>query len=207
MNDKGMFMKNYETCTDQELVKMYLSGDTAAFENLLNRHKNRVYNYILKIVKDRSLTEDLFQETFIKAIVNLKKGKYSEEGKFGSWINRVAFNLVMDYYRKSPQRPTIIEDEPIADYLNKSKMVTSSIQDHILYEDSLKHAVSIMNLLPEDQRAIVYMRFYQEMSFKEISETLDISINTALGRMRYAILNMQKLAKKNNIMDNLFYKD
>ena len=184
--------------SDQVLVKKYLSGDNTSFEILLNRHKNRVFAFIMSKIKNRDITEDLFQDTFIKVINSLQKGKYNEEGKFLPWMMRIAHNLVIDYFRKESKmknvRPT--NEFNIFDVINDGnrgqdeEMIRKRVHTdlHMLIQD-----------LPEDQMEVLKMRYFEDMSFKEISEITSVSINTALGRMRYALINLRNLAEEQKI--------
>lgn len=184
--------------SDQELVKRYLAGDNASFEILLTRHKSRVFSFIMSKIKNRDITEDIFQDTFIKVINSLQKGKYNEEGKFLPWMMRIAHNLVIDHFRKESKmkniRPT--DEFNIFDLINDGNRG----QDE---EMTRKRVHADLNMLiqelPEDQMAVLKMRYFEDMSFKKISEITGVSINTALGRMRYALINLRNLAEQQNI--------
>lgn len=193
-------MKQYNNFSDEQLVETFASGSNEAFEALLLRHKDRLYGYIFNITRNRELTEDIFQEAFIKAIVTIKQGKYVESGRFFFWIARIAHNLVIDVFRKEESENTISNDESDYDLLNNAKLYDQNAQDTIIYEETLKDIVHLLDYLPETQRSIVIMRFYKNMSFKEIAKLQKISINTALGRMRYAILSLRKLATEKQLM-------
>ncbi len=184
---------------DSVLVSNYISGDEKALEVLIKRHNQRISSFIYSKVLDRDVTEDIFQDTFIKVIKTLKKGSYSEEGKFLPWVMRIAHNLIIDYFRKNKRMPmfegtddfnifSVIGDEK----LNAEKQL---IQDQITAD--LQH---LIEELPDDQKEVLIMRIYKDMSFKEISENTGVSINTALGRMRYALINLRKIIDKNNIV-------
>ncbi len=187
-------MKSYIELTDAELVKMYADGNNEAFETLLNRYKSRVYSYIYFIVRNRDVCEDVFQETFIKAITTIKQGRYKENGKFLAWINRIAHNLTIDYFRKNQSENTCSNDDYDYDLLNLSELADRNIEDDLVYCQVLSDVSRIVDHLPENQQEVIKMRYYDNLSFKEIAEKTGVSINTALGRMRYAIMNMRKIA-------------
>jgi RNA polymerase sigma-70 factor (ECF subfamily) len=196
-NLKGGTM-DYSKCTDQELVVLYISGKDLAFEQLMARHKNRVYTKIYLMVKDREVTEDIFQDCFIKVINTLRKGKYNDEGKFLPWVLRIAHNLVIDYFRKGKKMPTVRSDENY-DVFSTIKHDDLHIEDQIVKDQIMGDVKKLIKELPQEQKEVVLMRIYYKMSFKEISVTLDISINTALGRMRYALINLRKIVDEKNI--------
>jgi RNA polymerase sigma factor (sigma-70 family) len=186
--------------TDEELVISYSGGNNLAFDELLLRHKRSVHNYIYFIIKNRELTEDIFQETFIKAIMTIKQGRYTETGKFRAWIMRIAHNLIIDYFRQEKNENTVSNDEMEVDLFNNAMLCDGTIEDQLVQTQIISDVRRLINFLPDTQREVVEMRYYQEFSFKEISEKTGISINTALGRMRYAILNIRKMAEENGIM-------
>lgn len=192
-------MKTLDQLTDEQLVSLYEQGDNTAFEVLMMRYKSKVYSYIFQIIRDRVLTEDIFQETFIKAIVTIQQGRYSETGKFLGWINRIAHNLIIDHFRREKNENTISADAFEYDIVNSSKLSDQSIEDIMSNEQVLNDVVRMVGFLPEVQQEVVRMRFFEEMSFKEIAEKTDVSINTALGRMRYALLNMRKMAAEKDV--------
>jgi len=184
--------------SDQELVSKYLKGNEAAFELLLKRHKDRIYTQIILMVRDRELADDIFQETFMKVIRTLKQGKYNEEGKFLPWVLRIAHNLAIDHFRKTKKMPKVRSDENFdvfASIADNEKNIEDVWIEDIIHEDVRQ----LIDELPEEQREVVMMRHFSGMSFKEISERCNVSINTSLGRMRYALINMRKLIEKNNI--------
>ena len=185
--------------TDQNLVKQYVQGNEACLEMLINRHKNRIFTTIILIVKDSYIAEDLFQETFIKIINNLKKGKYNEEGKFLPWVMRIAHNLVIDYFRKNKRMPKFnnSKDFDIFSVLSDSAL---NAEDKLVRSQIHNDIRNLVEELPEDQRTVLKLRMYNDMSFKEISENTSVSINTALGRMRYALINLRKLIEENNVI-------
>ena len=179
-------MKKNTPITDELLVKRYASGDNSAFEELLFRHKDRVFTYIYNLVKTRDLADDLFQETFIKVITTIRQQRYQESGKFLAWTLRIAHNLVIDHFRRMANDMVISNDSQEVDLLNNANLCQESKQNEMCMEDTLQDIVCLMEMPPENQREIVFMRYYQDMSFKEIAEQKEISINTALGCMRYA---------------------
>ena len=178
--------------SDSELVALYLKGDSKSFEALIQKHKNKIYAFILSKIRNRDLAEDIFQDTFIKVINSLQKGKYNEEGKFLPWVMRIANNLVIDYFRKSKKMRTIAptNDFDIFDILQDGE---KNIEDNLVNNQIHKDLRKLIEHLPEDQKEVLKMRYYAELSFKEISECTGVSINTALGRMRYALINLRKL--------------
>lgn len=192
-------MNNFKVLTDDELVGLYAQGNNAAFDTLLNRYESKLYSYIFYIVHDEEVANDLFQDTFLKVITRIQEGSYTGYGKFQAWITRIAHNLVMDYFRDKEQANTISNDEADYDLLNNIRLAEHTTEDQMLISQSLKDAKAIMELLPEPQSEVVKMRFYENMSFKEIADKLNISINTALGRMRYAIINMRAIAQERHI--------
>ena len=184
---------------DSTLVQEYISGSEIAIEKLINRHQLRIFNYIKSKVLDRDTAEDIFQDTFIKVIKTLKSGIYNEEGKFLPWVMRIAHNLVIDFFRKSNRIPTI-ENNDEYDLFKFISDTTPNIES-ILFQDQLvKDLQNLILELPEDQKEVLMMRLYRDMSFKEIAKNTNVSINTALGRMRYAIINLRKLAEDHRIV-------
>lgn len=193
-------MQIFKTLTDDQLVETYAKGNNEAFDELLSRHQSRVFSYILHIVKNRDLAEDIFQETFVKAIMTIKQGRYSGNGKFAAWITRIAHNLVIDYYRQEKSENTVSTDEEETNFLNRKDLCEDNIEDAMVVEQIHKDVKRIVEALPESQREVLVMRYYRNMSFKEIADATNVSINTALGRMRYAIMNMRRIAEENNIV-------
>lgn len=187
------------TMTDEELVVLYSKGNNLAFDQLLTRHKNSLYNYIFFIVRNNELTEDIFQETFVKAIVTIKQGRYTESGKFKAWISRIAHNLIIDHFRQEKNENTVSNEDTIVDLFNNISLCDSNIEDILIKDQIINDVKKLISLLPQNQREVLEMRYYQDLSFKEISEMTGVSINTALGRMRYAILNMRKLIEDNQM--------
>lgn len=192
-------MVNLKVLADDELVDLYANGKNEAFDTLLNRYQSKLYSYIFYVVHDEEVANDLFQETFLKALVRIKEGQYTSSGKFYAWITRIAHNLVMDYFRNKEQENTISNDESEYDLLNSIRLADHTVEDQMLVDQSLNDVKKIMGSLPESQSEVVRMRLYEEMSFKEIADKLNISINTALGRMRYAVINMRAIARERNI--------
>ena len=192
-------MKNLDQLTDDELVRLYGDGNNQAFEILLLRYKSKVYTYIYLIVRNRELTEDIFQDTFIKAIATIQQGRYVESGKFVAWINRIAHNLIIDHFRREKNENTFSADAVDYDIVNNAKLAEKSIEDTMSNEQVLTDVVHLIDLLPASQQKVIRMRYFEDLSFKEIAERTNVSINTALGRMRYALLNMRRIAIENNV--------
>mgnify|MGYP003292191908 CR=1 FL=1 len=190
--------------TDEELVISFVNGDNGAFESLLMRHKDKVYTYIFNIVREHSITDDIFQDTFIKVITTIKQGRYYDAGnKFVGWLMRIAHNQTIDYYRRLALDKEISNDGYEVDLFNEVSLYDYSVQDMIEREEALRDIEMLISMLPDDQQRIVMMRYYQDLSFKEIADLEHISINTALGRMRYALINMRKNAQKYNLVRDL----
>lgn len=189
-------MKKLQDMTDEELALSYIDGNNRAFDLLLLRNQSNIYSYILFIVHDRETAEDLFQDTFVKAIAYMQDGRYTTSGKFAGWLMRIAHNTVMDWYRSLAQFH-FVEANKDNDLSNVSdpNLVVGNIENQYINSQTLKDVRRLLDMLPMIQREVVYMRFYQQLSFKEIAETTNCSINTALGRMRYAVLNMRRMAK------------
>ncbi|MBQ7360941.1 MAG: sigma-70 family RNA polymerase sigma factor [Bacteroidaceae bacterium] len=192
-------MSNLNMMTDDMLVALYLEGNNKAFDILLNRHKDRLYSYIYFIVRSRDVAEDIFQETFVKAIVTLQQGKYNSDGKFSAWLTRIAHNLVIDQFRLERNENVISNDESEVDLFNNSAYSEGTIESRMVNQQVLKDVRRLIDLLPDNQREVVYMRYYQALSFKEIAAITGVSINTALGRVRYAIMNLRRMAEEKNI--------
>jgi RNA polymerase sigma-70 factor (ECF subfamily) len=190
---------NDQPVTDQELIGRYLAGNQTSLEKLIRRHKNRIFAYILMIVKEKELAEDLFQDTFIKVINTIRSGSYKEEGKFIQWAMRIAHNLIIDHFRKSKRIPTI-ENRDDFDIFDKVRIPVESIEERIITEQIHKDVKKLIDYLPKEQREVLIMRHYGDMSFKDIAEVTNVSINTALGRMRYALINLRKLVNEKNII-------
>ncbi len=185
--------------TDEELVALYAEGNNEAFDVLLKRHQSRTFNYIYYIVKDRELANDIFQETFVKAIMTIKQGRYTENGKFPAWITRIAHNLIIDFFRQEKAENYIITDNDEIDIFNRKELSEGTIEDSLVQTQIEADVRRLIKALPQSQREVLVMRYYKNMSFKEIADHTQVSINTALGRMRYAILNLRRMAEENHI--------
>jgi RNA polymerase sigma factor (sigma-70 family) len=185
--------------SDNDLIISYVNGDESALKQLIQRHQKRIFTYILLSVKNRELAEDIFQDTFIKVVNTLRSGAYREEGKFVQWVMRIANNLKIDYYRKIQRMPTFEsgDDFDIFDVLNGTD---SSVEQKMIEEQINEDVKALVQLLPDEQREVLEMRIYEDISFKDIAEITNVSINTALGRMRYALINLRKLIKENNVV-------
>jgi len=192
-------MNNLNQLADEELVRLYEVGNNQAFEILLLRYKSKVYTYIFLIVRNRELAEDIFQDTFIKAIATIQHGRYVETGKFLAWINRIAHNLIIDHFRRVKNENTFSADAVDYDITNLSSLSEKSVEDTISNEQVLNDVVHLVNKLPPSQQKVIRMRYFEDLSFKEIAEETNVSINTALGRMRYALLNMRKIAAEKEV--------
>ena len=192
-------MRNIKKLTDEQLVCEYANGNNEAFDTLLIRYKQRLFSYIFQMVRDRDLADDIFQETFIKAITTIRQGRYSDMGKFSAWLYRIARNLAVDSFRAEKGENVVSADDADYDVLNLRELAEDTIEDvmvDIQIEEDLRRLV---DRLPDVQRQVLEMRYYQDLSFKEIAEITGVSINTALGRMRYAILNLRRMAKENRV--------
>jgi len=193
-------MSKENLLNDNELVQRFIAGDQYSLEILIQRHKGRVFSYILLVVKKQELAEDIFQETFIKVIRSLKKGKYTENGKFVSWVLRISHNLIIDHFRKEKLKGTVSNDSLDVDIFNSQRFSEDTIEDQMINTQILSEVKDLIKELPEDQQQVIIMRHYLDLSFKEIAEQTDVSINTALGRMRYALINLRKLVEKKNLI-------
>jgi len=192
-------MNSHSIVSDQELIGRYIAGNQSSLEILIHRHKNRVFAYILMIVKDKELAEDLFQDTFIKVINTIRSGSYKEEGKFIQWVMRIAHNLIIDYFRKSKRIP-IVENKDEYDIFDKVRIPVESVEERLITEQIHLDVKKLIEYLPLEQKEVLIMRHYGDMSFKDIAEVTNVSINTALGRMRYALINLRKLVHENEII-------
>ena len=197
-------MENLNQLTDDMLVALYSKGNDKAFDVLLSRYQGKIFNYIFFIVRNQELAEDIFQETFVKAIVTMQQGRYTADGKFGAWITRIAHNLVIDSFRQERNENTISNDETEVDLLNDADLCDDNIEMQMVNDQTLLDVRRLVDALPDNQREVVYMRYYQDLSFKEIAEIVGVSINTALGRMRYALLNMRKIAEEKHIVLEMY---
>lgn len=189
-------MKTLENMTDEGLAMLYIDGNNRAFDLLLSRNQSRLFSYILFVVCDRNTAEDIFQETFVKVITRLQDGKYTTSGKFSAWIMRIAHNVIMDWYRDQRAERVVeaTQDNDLSN-ISGSELVVGSIESHYVNSQVMCDVRNLLDNLPPTQREVVFMRYYQQLSFKEIADTTSVSINTALGRMRYAILNLRRMAK------------
>ena len=185
--------------SDYELIQRFIKGEQSCFEQLIHRHKNKVFTYISLYIRDQALAEDLFQDTFMKVIQSVMAGKYQDNGKFISWVMRIAHNLIIDHFRRIKQMNTISNDDYESDLFNSKKFADSTIEDDMIKKQIQKDVRTMISLLPEDQREVVILRHYSGLSFKEIAEITEVSINTALGRMRYALINMRKIMEEKKI--------
>ena len=185
--------------SDHELINAYIAGQHSALEKLIHRHKSRVYAYILMVVKDKELAEDLFQDAFIKVINTIRSGQYKEEGKFIQWVMRIAHNLIIDHFRKSNRLP-LIENSNEYDIFEKVRIPVESVEEMMITEQIHKDVKKLIEYLPKEQKEVLVLRHYADMSFKDIAEMTNVSINTAFGRMRYALINLRKLVKENDVI-------
>ena len=193
-------MKHVNDKTDEELALFYINGNNEAFDLLLSRNQNKLFSYILFVVRNRDLADDLFQETFVKVITKLHQGKYTTSGKFSAWVMRIAHNAIMDWYREQKSSKVIdaTKDNDLSN-VGSNELLDENIEALYVRHQVMNDVTKMMNLLPTTQREVIYMRFYQNMSFKEIAETTGVSINTSLGRMRYAVLNLRRMAKEHHV--------
>ena len=191
---------NVQVLNDSALLRQYQAGDRSAMSRLIERHSRRVRNYIRMMVKDPDLTEDLFQETFIKAVRVIDEGRYADNGKFLSWVLRIAHNQVIDHFRNQRQHKSVSESEAGYDVLGTLRFADHSVEDALVSEQIERDIRGLIELLPDEQREVVRMRYFSGMSFKEIAEQTGVSINTALGRMRYALINLRRLIKEKNMV-------
>jgi len=185
--------------SDYDLITRFVKGEQSCFEQLIHRHKNKVFSYINLYIRDQALAEDIFQDTFLKVIQSVKAGKYADNGKFLSWVMRIAHNLIIDHFRRIKQMNTISNDNYESDLFNSKKFAEDNIEDDMIRRQILKDVRTMISMLPEDQREVVILRHYAGLSFKEIAEITDVSINTALGRMRYALINMRRTMEEKKI--------
>lgn len=186
--------------TDDMLVTLYSTGNDKAFDELLARYQQKLFSYIYFIVRNQELAEDIFQDTFVKAITTLKQGRYVPDGKFGAWLTRIAHNLVIDSFRQERNENTISNDEVEGDLFNNVGLCDDNVEMQMVADQTLVDVRRLVDALPDNQREVLYMRYFQDLSFKEIADITGVSINTALGRMRYAILNMRRLVEEKHIV-------
>lgn len=192
-------MVKITSMTDAELVKAYAQGNNDAFDQLLKKYSDKVFAYIIRTVKNEDVANDIFQDTFVKAFLTIKQGRYTENGKFPAWITRIAHNLIIDYYRQTKAENLQSSSISEVDVLNRKELSEATIEEDIISRQLMKDVRSLIKYLPDPQREVLTMRFYRNMSFKEIAEETRVSINTALGRMRYAVLNLRRIAAEKEI--------
>lgn len=197
-------MDELKKMTDDMLVALYAKGNNQAFDILLDRYKGKIYSYIYFVVHNDELAEDLFQETFMKAIVTIQQGRYTENGKFSAWLTRIAHNLVIDFFRQERNENLVSNDETDVDLFNNVKFSDETIEMRMVNDQVMDDVRHLVDLLPDNQREVVYMRFYQDLSFKEIAEATGVSINTSLGRMRYALINLRRMAEEKDIVLTIY---
>ncbi len=190
---------NVQVLSDQTLLNSYLQGDQSAISKLIERHSRRVRDYIRMMVKDADMAEDIFQETFIKAVRVIDEGRYTDNGRFLSWVLRIAHNQVIDYFRAQKQNRQVSESNAGYNILGTLRFAENSIEDRMVSSQIEADIRALVELLPQEQRDVVRMRYYDRLSFKEIAEQTGVSINTALGRMRYALINMRKMISEKNL--------
>ena len=193
-------MKIFNDKSDEQLISLYVDGKNEAFDALLERHKDRVFTYIYHAVRNEELANDIFQDTFVKAIMTIKQGRYVENGHFPAWITRIAHNLIIDYYRQVKAENLQSTDDEDVNILNRKELADGTIEDSLVAIQIHNDIRRLVGALPANQREVLVMRYYKNMSFKEIADVTGVSINTALGRMRYAIMNMRRIAEENNIV-------
>ena len=184
---------------DEMLVRIYAEGNNKAFDTLLERYEEKIFSYIFFAVRNHDVADDIFQETFMKAVVTIQQGKYVENGKFQAWLTRIAHNLVIDYFRQLKNENCVSDDDVDYDLFNDIKLAETTVENKMVREQVLDDVKLLVEHLPQNQKEVVFMRYYQELSFKEIAEITGVSINTALGRMRYALLNLRRMASKKEL--------
>lgn len=187
------------TKTDYELIASYIKGDNRSIELLILRHKSKVYSYISLYIRSRDLADDIFQDTFMKVVQSIRAGRYLDDGRFLSWVMRIAHNLIIDHFRREKQLGLVLNDDYESDLFNSKRLADDNVEDVMVRRQVLRDVRRLIGELPEDQREVVIMRHYAGMSFKEIADMTGVSINTALGRMRYALINMRKTMTEKNI--------
>lgn len=195
-------MKRFSKFSDEQLVTMYAQGNDAAFDEILSRYQDKVFNYIYYLVHDQSIADDIFQDTFTKAILTMRAGRYNDTGKFGAWISRIAHNMVIDHFRASNAESFIANTLDEKGLLNTMRLSTNSIESFFINKQTREEVRGYIDRLSPPQREIMYMRFFQDLSFKEIADLTGVSINTSLGRMRYALVNIKKLMASDGFLDS-----
>ncbi|NOY49211.1 MAG: sigma-70 family RNA polymerase sigma factor [Chlorobi bacterium] len=191
---------NLESATERDLIKLYLKGNHASLQTLINRHQGRLFAYIFMLVKNKQLADDIFQDTFVKVINTLKSGKYNDEGKFIQWTMRIAHNLVIDYFRKQKKHNFVESYNPEVSVFDTIKLADPSIEERLVTNQIHDDVKGLLDYLPDEQREVLYLRCYAGLSFKDIAEQTEVSINTALGRMRYALINLRKIVEENKMV-------
>lgn len=191
---------NLETVDEKQLIKSYLNGNHASLQVLIKKHKNRLYSYIFLLVKDKQLADDIFQDTYLKVINTLKQGNYRDEGKFIQWVMRIAHNLIIDYFRKSKKVSFVESQNNEYDVFDTIRLTDPSVEERLVTKQIHSDLTKLLEYLPEEQKEVVMLRCYAGLSFKDIAEQTDVSINTALGRMRYALINLRKLIEEHKLV-------
>ena len=186
--------------SDEELVRDFVSGNQKCFDVLIDRHKQKVFSYIFLMVRREELAEDIFQDTFLKVHYNIMRGNYAESGRFASWVMRISHNLIIDHFRRQKHFPLVYNEDHAKDIFNHTQFSDASIEEQMVHEEILKDVANLVELLPDNQKEVVKMRHYMGLSFKEIADETNVSINTALGRMRYALINLRKMMEDKNLV-------
>ena len=192
-------MKKFEGMTDEALALLYVKGNNSAFDELLSRTQSKLFTYIMFVVHDHDVADDIFQETFVKAIIKLQNGQYTDSGKFQFWVTRIAHNLIIDYYRQVRSENLQSTDDTDANILNRKELSDITIEDTMVNNQIQSDVRRLIRSLPANQREVLVLRYYKNLSFKEIADITGVSINTALGRMRYAVLNLRRMAEEHDI--------
>lgn len=198
-------MENLRNLSDSMLVELYAAGNNEAFDVLLDRHQGKLFSYILFVVHNEELANDIFQETFVKAIMMIQQRRYVESGRFLSWLMRIAHNMIIDLFRQEKNKNTVSDNDVDYDLFNDIRFSELNVESRLVMDQTLDDVRMMVDHLPKNQKEIVYMRYYQEMSFREIAEVTGVSINTALGRMRYALLNLRKMAVKKSLYSEALF--
>ncbi len=191
---------NLETVDEKQLIKSYLNGNHASLQVLIKRHQNRLYSYIFLLVKDKQLADDIFQDTYLKVINTLKQGNYRDEGKFIQWVMRIAHNLIIDYFRKSKKVSFVESQNNEYDVFDTIRLTDPSVEERLVTRQIHSDLTKLLEYLPDEQKEVVMLRCYAGLSFKDIAEQTEVSINTALGRMRYALINLRKLIEEHKLV-------
>ena len=189
-----------EAASERELIREYLNGNHSSLQTLIERHQNRLYSYIFLLVKDKQLADDVFQDTYVKVINTLKLGNYKDEGKFIQWVMRIAHNLIIDHFRKSKKIPFVERNNSDFDIFDTIRFTDPSIEEQLVTTQIHKDVRKLLHFLPDEQKEVIFLRCYAGLSFKDIAEQTEVSINTALGRMRYALINLRKLIEEKNVI-------